>query len=134
MRYDQILSQLTPGADYTFETTTINVVIRDRNGIRTIQERVPIFDDYNAIMWNDQNITQPTEQECVDKWEELTTETDLQTILDNRRNGILSVYPVHEQLEALIEKDLGRPQKWDDIINHYLQIKTQYPKPGEQVL
>lgn len=76
MRFDQIIPRLTPGADYTFATTTQTYLSRraGETGYTERTEEVYIYDDYAAIIWNDGVIPQPTLAECEAEWQAILAE------------------------------------------------------------
>lgn len=49
-----------------------------------------------------------------------------------RSNAILEGFSVLQQLEAITEKDMGRPEKMTALLAHIEQVKLLYPKPEEE--
>lgn len=47
----------------------------------------------------------------------------------HRSNAILKEFSVLQQLEAITEKDMGRPEKYNTLLAHIEQVKIDYPKP-----
>ena len=46
-----------------------------------------------------------------------------------RSNAILAEFSVLKQLEAITEKDMGRPEKYNALLAHIAEVKTLSPKP-----
>jgi hypothetical protein len=44
-----------------------------------------------------------------------------------RREAILDIWPIHRQLEAITEKEMGRPEQFDALKEFILSVKAQYP-------
>lgn len=49
-----------------------------------------------------------------------------------RSNAILKEFSVLQQLEAITEKDRGRPEKYNALLAHIEAVKLEYPKPEEE--
>ena len=49
-----------------------------------------------------------------------------------RSNAILKEFSVLQQLEAITEKDMGRPEKYNALLVHIEAVKLEYPKPEEE--
>ncbi|MCT4575077.1 MAG: hypothetical protein N4A43_02350 [Alphaproteobacteria bacterium] len=45
-----------------------------------------------------------------------------------RRDKILKDYPIHTQLEAITENEMGKPEKLNLLISGINQIKSDIPK------
>ena len=50
----------------------------------------------------------------------------------DRSNAILAEFSVLQQLEAITEKSMGRPEKYDALLAHIAEVKLEYPKPEEE--
>ena len=49
-------------------------------------------------------------------------------VKDSRKEEYLTSLPIEDQLEALIENAIGRPEKLNVIISKIQKIKEKYPK------
>jgi len=49
-----------------------------------------------------------------------------------RSNAILKEFSVLQQLEAITENEMGRPEKMTALLAHINQVKLLYPKPEEE--
>ena len=49
-------------------------------------------------------------------------------VKDARKEEYLTSLPIEDQLEALIENAIGRPEKLNVIISKIQKIKEKYPK------
>ena len=56
---------------------------------------------------------------------------DDRTYSDKRRERILEEYPIEDQLEAITENAMGRPDKLTSLIAGIEQIKAEIPKEEE---
>ena len=50
----------------------------------------------------------------------------------DRSNAILAEFNILQQLEAITEKDMGRPEKYNALLVHIEEVKLEYPKPEEE--
>ena len=50
-----------------------------------------------------------------------------------RSNAILKEFSILQQLEALTEDKMGRPEKLEALLDHIEQVKLDIPKPEENV-
>lgn len=123
MRFDQILNELTPGADYTFQTTTqIVIVRRGKEPTKEDVETVFILDDYAAIIWNDGIIKKPTLIECVARWDAIQdARTD--ELIDQKRTQEYG--SIGDQLDMIYWDTLNDTTTWTD---HITQVKADNPK------
>jgi len=46
-----------------------------------------------------------------------------------RQRDILDAWPIHRQLEAITEKEAGRPELMNMLLSDIATIKTKHPKP-----
>jgi hypothetical protein len=51
---------------------------------------------------------------------------------EKRRDAILSEWPLHKQLEAFVEREMGRPEKLEQLKEHMLYVRNNFPKLGEK--
>ena len=49
-----------------------------------------------------------------------------------RSNAILKEFNILQQLEAITEKSMGRPEKYDALLAHIEAVKLEYTKPEEE--
>lgn len=52
-------------------------------------------------------------------------------IRKNRREEYLGHYPIEEQLEALTEASMGRPEKLEKLKAWIMTVKESFPKEQE---
>jgi hypothetical protein len=78
-------------------------------------------DDINTLVWHDNNPTNITNQQILDKQQELQA---LENVYDNRRKE----YPdFRDYLDGIVKGDNAQVQKY---INDCLAVKAKYPKPS----
>jgi hypothetical protein len=76
-------------------------------------------DDINTLVWHDNNPTNITNQQILDKQQELQA---LENVYDNRRKE----YPdFRDYLDGIVKGDNAQVQKY---INDCLAVKAKYPK------
>jgi hypothetical protein len=79
-------------------------------------------DDINTLEWHDNNPTNITNQQILDKQSELQAEYDSKEYQRNRANE----YPdFKEYLDGIVKGDDAQIQKY---INDCLAVKAKYPK------
>ena len=128
MRFDIILTRLTPTANFSFATTT-KIELSRKAGETEFSEKeveVKILDDYNSIIWNDENITKPTLEECEAEWLLIQQEQSNNEVIEQRQ----SAYPsVGDQLDAIYHAmDQGIIPKIEPMYTDCKTVKETYPK------
>ena len=75
-------------------------------------------DSYEDLNWLDQETPKPTEQELQDIWdnEVFTIEVSDSEAIENRKQKIISYWPVDKQFEAITENSMGRPEKLNELL------------------
>lgn len=124
MRFDQILGRLTPKAKFDFKTTTQTILSRKPGDSqpKEVEEEVRIYDDYDAIIWNDTVITQPTPEECEIEWGKIIAEENLEVVHEKRREAYGTA---GDQLDMIYWDRINGTNIWQEMITG---IKEEYPK------
>ena len=87
-------------------------------------------DSYEDLNWLDQESPKPTEQELQDIWdnEVFTIEVSDSEAIENRKQKIISYWPVDKQFEAITENSMGRPEKLNELLGFISGVKEEFPK------
>jgi hypothetical protein len=129
MRFDKILTRLTPTASFDFETISVTESSRKSGelGFSDKQVEQKIYDDYSKIVWNDQVIVKPTLQECQTEWDKIQSEEQQKQVADARRT---EYPPIGDSLDALWHAmDDGVLPKIEPFYTDCKNVKLKYPKP-----
>tara|TARA_R100001594_G_C3957582_1_gene244527 strand:- start:336 stop:653 length:318 start_codon:yes stop_codon:yes gene_type:complete len=83
--------------------------------------------DFENILWHDDNpdnISKQQVQEKIEELEKVYTDAEYQ-----RKRA--AAYPIFSEfLEAYTEKEiLGNSSKWDAYVENYNKVRSDYPKP-----
>lgn len=124
MRYDQILPRLVPNANYKFGTITESRLSRLPGDSIPIarDEKIPIRDEYDKIIWLDEVIQQPTLAECEAEWAKIQIESSDATIDIQRRNEYGTI---EDQLDMIYWDKVNGTNLWE---THISRVKTDNPK------
>jgi hypothetical protein len=132
INYETVLKRLRPGGDWGFVQIQSSGVDSRRSWDGDFAPDTNLEYDrfsYSSVVWNTTAVV--TEQECADEWAVYEAEITDATVLENRRNHILNLFPMHDQFEALVEHFLGNSTKIQALAQAYNDAKTLYPKAGE---
>src|SRR3990167_7529738 len=72
--------------------------------------------------WN-VNLPRPSEKEIMSFEQEWLDWKKSIAYKELRRNAILDEWPVHEQLEAITELEMGLPEKLKELLEHIKKVK-----------
>lgn len=125
MRYDQILAKIVPGANYTFAQREIVITSRKPGQEpQEVTEYEYIFDDYDAIIWQDDS-EQPTLQQCQQAWQEIVSSREYEEFAKRRREAYP---PIQEQLDMMYWDRVNSTDNWKKAVE---KVKQDFPKPQE---
>jgi len=116
MRFDLIIPRRAPGAKYTFVIKTQTVFSQTSLDTLPVEktEHVYIYDDYNAIIWNDRDIEKPTLEKCQAEWAIILRERNIEAVYDARRKAYGNIA---DQLDMI----------WHDM-NSNPTLQAQFPQ------
>jgi len=122
--FDQILPRLAPDAKYTFATISEMRLSRLPGDDKPIEreEQIPIYDDYDAIVWTDLVIKQPTLAVCETEWLVIQRENSNEGIDEKR---IAEYGGIGDQLDMLYWDSINGTTEW---VDHITQVKADNPK------
>ena len=85
----------------------------------------------SAVVTVDGNgkITGVTENEHPDDKAKRKKYEDTTKYSDQRRSAYFEAFPIHAQLEAMIERERGDSTKWDALLIGIDAVKSKFPKP-----
>lgn len=80
----------------------------------------------DVVTWKDTNVPEPTDEELENLSNQYLVEAQNNQYKDLRK----AEYPsLEDMIVALIEKEEGRPEALNALMELRLQVKLQYPKP-----
>ena len=84
---------------------------------------------YSGLNWLD-NTDKPTEEELQQIWDEsnFSVEVSNDEAIENRKQKIISYWPIDKQFEAITENSMGRPEKLNQLNAFISGVKEEFPK------
>lgn len=88
-----------------------------------------VGNSYSGLNWLD-NTDKPTEEELQQIWDEsnFSVEVSNDEAIENRKQKIISYWPIDKQFEAITENSMGRPEKLNQLNAFISGVKEEFPK------
>ena len=88
-----------------------------------------VGNSYSGLNWLD-NADKPTEEELQQIWDEsnFSVEVSNDEAIENRKQKIISYWPIDKQFEAITENSMGRPEKLNQLNAFISGVKEEFPK------